>query len=1217
MTDAPPDVSPQRPWLGLRSYTLATQAYFYGRDDQIRELYQRVELNPLTVLYGRSGLGKTSLLQAGLLPRLTVEGRNAVLVRLDITAGAPPLLAQVHAAFTAQTGIAADAKTLWELAHHRDSRNAIELARPVLVFDQFEEIFTLDRRQTQNGRRGELAAFMAELANLVENRPPDEISRRCDDDRAYASGIDLRESALRVVVALREDYLHELERWKKLLPSLMRNRMELLELDGPSAQRAVVGPGSKHKPALADAEVAAEIVRFVAGRPAGTELAEIDAVPPLLSLLCAELNQARLDDQDSTISSERVSQQSGDILQRFYERCFDGLPDSVRDVVEDLLVDNSGRYRESSSRETVVGEIADRGVADAAAIVDRLIERRLLSSDRRDGAQRIELTHDLLVPLAAASRAAAERRREQAVALQRAEEQRRDRMNRLKGHAAIVLALLLVVAAIAAGIAYREGRLASAAHVQAQSARKKVEETLSQASRRALGRFAERIDAADGSRYAYLAESLSYRGLDDAKAAALLALQQARSAIEVMRFDVGSSEVTEASFSDDGSLLLTNTEPDRAALWDARTGQLRKLFDARARGAPVRLSRDGSRIAWIDVAGFVRFLDTAALAGSGTTVPYAKPAIAIEFGADRHTLLTVAADEVRLWNLATTPASSSIVSRAGRISSAQFDADAERIVVVNAGGDISVHASIGGAVVLGPLATRRKVESASLSPGGSYLVATSGRREISVWNTRTRTPIWSAETQSPLRSVGFSPDGTLLALEYLDGRFDRRFAESTQPLDSAPPEQPFNASRQLGPAGSYARHPAFSPDGVLFAGIVDATPSLRMTRDSHRLAVLAPRVDAIAFRFLPAGTQLLAIGASGRLSIEEIRSRSPLCDMDAEALAPHATAEPVSGEPAFRHLHLGDISAAAFSRDGKRAAVILESGEIVAIRTIDGSVTFRTRLPEQPMDLHYSPAGDVIALTSPRRMSLLDSSTGALVVGNLEHGGPIHALAFSADGKRLALGHYDGVQLWSARTGVVLTEKFLRGHPTQSLHFSDDDRRLIAVLDDGRVASCTVRVDIAATPERLAEAMEQLGRKKVADDGRLQTAEGKDLFAGFSRRGPQSHLEQLLRWRYDANPPATIAPFSTTRLDDYLEREIDHTLRTAPADGQHRLARLYLHDPANPRILEAMSHFEPRADTKALWERLLTLRKFGTNARPTAPAAPVPPPAARPAAKAR
>jgi hypothetical protein len=68
------EVDDQHPWLGLDAFTEELSGYFFGRTDEVEELFRRVKREPLTVLFGISGLGKTSLVRAGLFPALLAEG---------------------------------------------------------------------------------------------------------------------------------------------------------------------------------------------------------------------------------------------------------------------------------------------------------------------------------------------------------------------------------------------------------------------------------------------------------------------------------------------------------------------------------------------------------------------------------------------------------------------------------------------------------------------------------------------------------------------------------------------------------------------------------------------------------------------------------------------------------------------------------------------------------------------------------------------------------------------------------------------------------------------------------------------------------------------------------------------------------------------------------------------------------------------------------------
>ena len=91
-------VDAEHPWLGLASFTEETRAYFFGREQEITELCRRVQRKLLTILFGQSGLGKTSILRAGLVPRLRPEGYCPVYVRLDYSPESPPPSEQIKQA---------------------------------------------------------------------------------------------------------------------------------------------------------------------------------------------------------------------------------------------------------------------------------------------------------------------------------------------------------------------------------------------------------------------------------------------------------------------------------------------------------------------------------------------------------------------------------------------------------------------------------------------------------------------------------------------------------------------------------------------------------------------------------------------------------------------------------------------------------------------------------------------------------------------------------------------------------------------------------------------------------------------------------------------------------------------------------------------------------------------------------------------------------------
>jgi hypothetical protein len=408
-----PRVDADSPWLGLLPYTEATQRFFFGRDAETRELFLRVRDQSVTVLYGQSGLGKTSLLGAGLIPKLRADGYRPALLRLRFGKDAPSLMEQVHdGILCALAGTNAGAMcvppewvgdTLWEIFHRPAIRpERLESSPLVLIFDQFEEVFTVGADQ---GDGAEIERLATELADLTENRTPATVSDRLRNDLDFSDELDFGPSPFRLVITLREDYLFHLEAWKAAFPSLMRNRIALHRLNGPQARDAVVLPGRIENRDLVSDDVGVQIVCFVAECKLGTPLTKIEAVPPLLSLVCYGLNEVRLRSGKQQITSELVSQHVSSIIPQFYQTVYVGLPDAelVRAAVEDSFVSESER-RLPMPWDDAKGNLRKRGVRNPDEALETLTKKRLLTAEERNGTHWVELIHDLLIPEVVKSR---------------------------------------------------------------------------------------------------------------------------------------------------------------------------------------------------------------------------------------------------------------------------------------------------------------------------------------------------------------------------------------------------------------------------------------------------------------------------------------------------------------------------------------------------------------------------------------------------------------------------------------------------------------------------------------------------------------------------------------------------------------------------------------------------------------------------------------------
>jgi hypothetical protein len=470
-------VDASNPWLGLASFTEETRAFFYGRDEEVAELARRVQRKLLTVLFGQSGLGKTSILRAGLVPRLRSQGYCPIYVRIDYGHDTPEPAEQIKRAIVqaarrsgewTQAGVAVAGESLWEFLHHRDDvlrDDSGATLIPLLIFDQFEEIFTL--AQSDDFGRARAARFIAELADLVENRPPKELEAKFEEDDTAAARFDFARSDYRVLIALREDYLASLESLKKTMPSISQNRLRLARMTGQQALTAVLEPGKS----LVSEEVAGAIVRFVAG---GSELANAEVEPSLLSLICRELNDARIAQGRSEISLDLLAGSHATILSNFYERALADQPPAVRRIIEDDLLTSSG-FRENVAEERLQKRLAEAGAAPDTLAT--LVNRRLLRIEERLDLRRVELTHDVLCAVVKESRDKRQEREareatERLLAEQRERELAARRAAvRARGIAAgsAVLAALAVAAAVYGYLSSQRAQRAERAAQQAQA----------------------------------------------------------------------------------------------------------------------------------------------------------------------------------------------------------------------------------------------------------------------------------------------------------------------------------------------------------------------------------------------------------------------------------------------------------------------------------------------------------------------------------------------------------------------------------------------------------------------------------------------------------------------------------------------------------------------------------------------------------------------------
>ena len=190
----------------------------FGRDAEIEELRDRLIADRVVLLYSPSGAGKSSLIEAGLRPRLSDRFDMLPTARVSVPyEGANRYVTSVLHCWAARTELKprADDTLLSCLARLEDPGHGGRARRLLIVLDQFEEIFTLDTTDT-----GAKQVFFAQLGELLGR-----------------SG-----SPVWALVAMREEYFSWLDAYRDLVPTRLTNTMRIDLLSREQALEALRGP---------------------------------------------------------------------------------------------------------------------------------------------------------------------------------------------------------------------------------------------------------------------------------------------------------------------------------------------------------------------------------------------------------------------------------------------------------------------------------------------------------------------------------------------------------------------------------------------------------------------------------------------------------------------------------------------------------------------------------------------------------------------------------------------------------------------------------------------------------------------------------------------------------------------------------------------------------------------------------------------------------------
>jgi hypothetical protein len=236
---------------GAKSFETNQQHIFYGRDEDTTKLYQLIKLTPLVVLYAKSGMGKSSLLNAGIIPNVLKDGSyQPVCIRFKpYTKGSeintPPVLTTRQSIAKSETNktfldsLISDVPSLW---HDLKVLQINGHKKVLLIFDQFEELFTYPSE--------DIKKFTGSLAEVLYTKIPqryrDVLEKQIEEKTYNLTSKEyklLQEPIdLRVVIAIRSDSMSLLHELTNPLQTILKNLFELPPLSIIAVERAITAP---------------------------------------------------------------------------------------------------------------------------------------------------------------------------------------------------------------------------------------------------------------------------------------------------------------------------------------------------------------------------------------------------------------------------------------------------------------------------------------------------------------------------------------------------------------------------------------------------------------------------------------------------------------------------------------------------------------------------------------------------------------------------------------------------------------------------------------------------------------------------------------------------------------------------------------------------------------------------------------------------------------
>ena len=768
------------PWLGLESYKEGQ--VIYGRDDDIRDLSQCVLNDEETLLYGKSGIGKSSILNAGILPAARRTGYVPVMIRLSHKEDETYIQQVKRAIVENEVDIREEvpckdeaSEDFYEFFHRHTFYNADkERVKLLIIFDQFEEIFTL--QEDSSKKKG----FFESMADLLNNIMPDRLQQKVNVPEQEALqvvdnndiedviadlnlGVEqnvpdyVQDNDIHFIFTIREDFLSEFEYYSAAIPSLKQNRYGLRPISEEQASQIILKP----VPGLIDSSVAKLIIEKITGRKDFelNGMAEIEVDSALLSLYLNRLYEAK---EGDVITAELIEQKGGEIISEFYSEAISEVSASTVEYFERVLLNGQGRRDNVTVYDALnIGKVPQREI-------DILCEKKILRSFNYAGDFRLEFIHDILCPVVI-------QHREDRDMIKLQEEQQRQFLQEKKKirHRLYYMFLLLALAAGIVSYLYMSKNNLDGLYEEL----KLQQNTLLRSQKKLLSvKIKQLYDSGDS----YLARRLALNvlsmeqseGLDQTPASFKGVIREMSNANTAV-LNAHGSVVEDVAFSP-VEPLLASVSDTTILIWDASDGKLvKKVTVQKEKISCVTFSDDGAHIAAGLHDGSIRVYSSKTGQEVFTMSEKHDGRVrCLSYASDGTRIVSAAADKKVMFWSAKDGSLLDVMSDVhdGEILYLAFTNDYGRMATASADHTIKIWDIRADTLVSTLDGHEDWVRSVAFNPADNkYLLSASDDGRIRLWNLEARRDTVFHRANSYVTRALYSPDAKNIVASYRDG----------------------------------------------------------------------------------------------------------------------------------------------------------------------------------------------------------------------------------------------------------------------------------------------------------------------------------------------------------------------------------------------------------------------------------------------------------------